>query len=107
MATDHDKEIPAVALSAVHAILDRLNITHLSLEQRLDLARLLDRETHLSRMVAASKTAVGLIEQVEKHLDPFPGQKIQIWKRLFITEMQVHARGAKRILTDALPPLST
>ena len=56
------------------------------------------------RLEAAIRKALPLLEQVDKHLDPFPGQTVKLWKRLLIDEMRLHLGRAMDVLKGALPP---
>jgi len=55
------------------------------------------------RLADAVRKALPLLEQVDKHLDPFPGQTVKLWKRLLIDEMRLHLARAMDLLREALP----
>lgn len=54
------------------------------------------------QLEAAIEKALPLLEQVDKHLDPFPGQKVKLWKRLLVDEMRLHLERAMDVLKEAL-----
>lgn len=54
--------------------------------------------------IPAFRRAFPLLEQVDKHLDPYEGMAIKLWKRLMIDEMRLHLGGAIGVLREALGP---
>lgn len=89
------------AFSAAQAVLTQLG-RDASDEERAELASVIDRAAGLPGLIDATRKAIGLLEQVDKHLDPYPGQDIKLWKRAFIEEMQTHLRGARALLQETV-----
>jgi hypothetical protein len=86
------------AEKALRLLLERLNV-EVSPEERRSLAKLLDAELGFSAMLDRMDTVEGLVAQIEKHLDPYAGLSVKLWKRIFIDEMMLHTREARRLLS--------
>ena len=90
------------AFSCAQAVLEHLGRSPAHEGERRDLAAVIDRAAGLPELIQTNARVVELLDQVEKHLDPFPGQEIKIWKRALIDEMKTHLRGAKRLLQESV-----